>query len=187
MKNDRIHQLIEKYFSGLTSREEEMILEDYFSGNQTIEDDLIPLKNQFMLFKKGKEFSIDTTSLEARIISKIEDSETVPEIPSRKLNLSRLMIAASIALFITIASVIVFRFEHNELKDTYTDPQLAYLETQKTLLFISQKMNKSMQPLSNITKMNTGASQLKKLEKIDQSMGMLNLVSFINQSSNLKK
>jgi hypothetical protein len=187
MKNDRIHQLIEKYFSGHTSREEEMILEEYFSGNNPVENDLIPLKNQFLLFKKGKEFSFDTAFLESRIISKIEDSEKQPEIPNRKLNLSRLMIAASIAIFITIASVIVFRFEHKEIKDTYTDPQLAYLETQKTLLFISQKMNKSLQPLSNISKMNTGTNQLKKLEKIDQSMGMLNLVSFINQSSNLKK
>ena len=96
-------------------------------------------------------------------------------------------IVLAVALMMGIAGVIVYQTKINNVKDTFTDPQLAYNETQKTLLYVSQKMNKGIEPLANISKINTGTNKLKTLEKIDQSLGMLNLVSFINRSSNLKK
>jgi hypothetical protein len=105
----------------------------------------------------------------------------------KKTYLLRYLVAASFALAIVLSGIFFLRSERDEITDTFTDPQLAYAETQKTLLFISQKMNEGMKPLDNISKINTGASQLKNLEKMDKSLGMLNLVSFINQSSNMKK
>jgi hypothetical protein len=81
----------------------------------------------------------------------------------------------------------IFQSQNRKTPDTYSDPQLAYIETQKALLYISQKMNKGMKPLSNVSKINAGTEPLKNLGKLDESLGMLTLVSFVNQSSNLKK
>jgi hypothetical protein len=187
MKNNRIYHLLDKYFEGHTTLEEERYLENYFSTEEDIEDDLRPLKAQFELFRKVKDFEFDSSGLESKILHGIEDYEKEQEPPARKLALWRIPVAASLIAFLAISAFFVFRAQNNTLKDTYSDPRLAYLETQKALLLISQKMNKGMEPLANISKINTGSDQLKKLQKIDESMGMLNLVSFINQSSNMKK
>jgi hypothetical protein len=186
MKNNRIQQLVQKYLEGNTTLEEERILAQFFSDAGEVDDDLRPLKLQFELFNKGRELSFDAVSLESAILGRIEDFEKLQVPAVKRFNISRLLVAASIALLITVSGVLVFRAQ-NRLKDTYSDPRLAYYETQKTLLYISQKMNKGIQPLSNISKINSSTRHLKKLEKIDESMGMLNLVSFINHSSNLKK
>jgi hypothetical protein len=97
------------------------------------------------------------------------------------------MIAASIALIVGISGLLIYNAQNRASKDTFSDPRLAYLETQRTLLYISNKMNKGIEPLSNISKINTGTEELRNLGKIDKSLGMLNLVSFVNKSSNLKK
>ena len=72
-------------------------------------------------------------------------------------------------------------------KDTFDDPQLAYLEAQKTLLYVSKTMSKGMEPLKNVSKINEGTGHLKTLKKLDSGLEMMNMVSIINKSTNLKK
>jgi hypothetical protein len=88
---------------------------------------------------------------------------------------------------IGLAGIFLYQRSSSKATDTYTDPKLAYLETQKALLYVSEKMNKGIKPLSNVAKINSATSQLKSLEKMDRSLEMLNLVSIINVSSNMKK
>jgi hypothetical protein len=101
--------------------------------------------------------------------------------------ITRLAVAATIAVLIGISGIIVLNKEWHKERDTFSDPQLAYAEAQKTLLYISQKMNQGIKPLNSVSKINAGAKPLKSLKKLDHSLDMLNRVSFMNQSSNLKK
>lgn len=117
----------------------------------------------------------------------IEAEQVVP-LQLHKTNwIPRIAVAASIAVLIGISGVVVLNKEWHREKDTFSDPQLAYAEAQKTLLYVSQKMNQGMKPLNAVSKINAGAKPLKSLKKLDHSMDMLNRVSFMNQSSNLKK
>jgi hypothetical protein len=187
MDTTQLKQLLAKYAEGYTSLEEERILQSFFTQEGQMDADLLTWKHHFMLLKSGRDYKFDTTNLEYSLVNLIDDQEHSIQPLVRKLNLHRFLIAASIALMIGISGIIFHQIQKNSSKDTFTDPHLAYNETQKTLLYISQKLNKGTKPLSNIAKINTGTQQLRKLEKMDQSLGMLNLVSFINRSSNLKK
>jgi len=187
MEKNQIHQLLAKYFEGKSTLEEERILLGIFSDLQDSDPEWRPVKKQFELFRAGREYSYSTDDLEANIIKGIEEYELRMSPPVKKRSISQYMVAASIAIAVVLSGIVLFRATDKEIKDTFNDPQLAYAETQKALLFVSQKMNQGMKPLTNISKINSGSEQLKNLEKMDKSLGMLNLVSFINQSSNLKK
>lgn len=187
METNQIQLLLEKYYEGRSSLEEEKVLRDFFSRSGDDNPELIPLKRQFEIFTTGQSLSFDSNDLESRIINSIEMFEHQQITPVRKLKITRYMVAASIAIAVILSGLFIIRSHNKQITDTYTDPQIAYAETQKALLFISSKMNEGIQPLANISKINSGNEQLKKLEKMDKSLEMLNLVSFINQSSNLKK
>jgi len=99
---------------------------------------------------------------------------------------NRYAVAASYLLLVGTAAFFVFRNTGNKLTDTYSDPQLAYLEAEKTLMFVSEKINLGMQPLSNIEAMNTGTRPLKSLEKMEENLAIFGFFTFVNQSSSIK-
>jgi hypothetical protein len=186
MESNQIQILLVKYFEGNSTLEEERQLQEFFTDN-AIDEEFLPLKKQFDMFRYGSNYPLVSSELESLILENIDKYEAQAHPPKRTLFVSRLLIAASIALVIAFSGILFIKNQNRTLKDTYSDPQLAYLETQKALLFVSQKMNKGIEPLSNISKINRGTEQLKNIEKMDKSLEMLNFVSFINQSSNLKK
>jgi hypothetical protein len=184
----QIQHLLAKYFEGNTTLDEESVLLNYFSEDEAVDIQLKPLKKQFDMIRAGKSaIPFDYAALESKILDRIEKIENQKPSHVRNLGFSRFMIAASIALIVGISGLLIYNAQNRASKDTFSDPRLAYLETQRTLLYISNKMNKGIEPLSNISKINTGTEELRNLGKIDKSLGMLNLVSFVNKSSNLKK
>lgn len=188
MEKNQIHGLLVKYFEGNTTLAEERILDEFFLQDNSKDAETAPLRKQFELFRSGRQLTFKMPQLDDAVISSIELYELRQQPPASKLSsIKRYMIAASISIAVILSGLLIFRSGNRELKDTYTDPRLAYAETQKALMFVSQKMNDGMKPLNNINKMNSGTGQLRNLEKMDKSLEMLNLVSFINQSSNLKK
>ena len=184
MDTRQIKILLEKYFDGNTTLEEEQRLLGYFTGN--IEDpDLMPYRQYFTLLKAGR----DPMPVNQEFLVKMEtliDAQKNPESGKiRSLWLTRVAVAATLALMIGISVILLSR--NKTAKDTYTDPQLAYSEVQRTLLYVSHSINRGMQPLSAVSKINTGTEHLKTLKKLDTGMEMLNMVSIINNTSNLKK
>lgn len=181
-----IQALLEKYFEGETSLKEEKALLDYFSRDD-IDPKLVPWQQQFRLMQATREPLAFDPEFENRLAGLIKAEEEKPIREHKTRWITRIAIAATIAILIGISGVIVLNRKWHEDKDTFSDPQIAYAEAQKTLLYVSQKMNQGMKPLNAVSKINAGAKPLKSLKKLDRSMDMLNRVSFMNQSSNLKK
>jgi len=180
--------LLKKYYEGLTTLAEERMLQEYFTETQEIPAELVTSKQQFMLYKTAAEARLNAEKLELRIAALIDNQATITLEPvHQRKPMYRILAAATIALLIGVSGLFIYLGQKNSPKDTFTDPMIAYNEAQKALLYVSQKMNKGMEPLSHVSKINTGTDKLKSLEKMDESLGMLNLVSFINRSSNLKK
>jgi hypothetical protein len=187
MEYTQIKQLLTRYYDGTTTLEEERILQEYFSGEGEIPADLVSSGRPFTLFRAAAGDKPDTRQLESRLNTLIDDQAAVVHPVSRQRTLYRFLVAASVSILIGISGIFIYRSQKSVAYDTFTDPVAAYNEAQRTLLYISDKMNQGMKPLSHITAINTGTDKLKSLEKMNESMGMLNLVSFINKSSNLKK
>jgi hypothetical protein len=181
-----IQVLLEKYFEGETTLGEDQALLDYFSG-KNVDSKLRPFQQQFLLLRSGREPLAFDPEFEKRMAGLVESEQEIPLHNNKSRWFTRLAVAATIAILIGISGVIVLNKEWHKEKDTFSDPELAYAEAQKTLLYISQKMNQGIKPLNAVAKINAGAKPLKSLKKLDHSLDMLNRVSFMNQSSNLKK
>jgi hypothetical protein len=187
MDTNQIKLLLTKYFDGITSIEEEKMLQGYFTDEVELPDELYTYREQFRLMHASAYVRQENKDLEHRLSEAIEAQIAAIHPATRKVPLYRYLVAASVILLIGVSAVLIYQARNSGAKDTFEDPKLAYQEAQQTLLYVSQKMNKGFEPLSNVSKITTGTDKLKTLEKMDESMGMLNLVSIINRSSNLKK
>ena len=186
MEKNTLKRLLEKYYRGETTVEEEILLQHYFSGTEKtsleIETDSLLIRNSQTLKEKQKA----TSGIEDRLSSFMDEKLSDSFVDRFRRTFNRYAVAASYLLLVGTAAFFVFRNTGNKLTDTYSDPQLAYLEAEKTLMFVSEKINLGMQPLSNIEAMNTGTRPLKSLEKMEENLAIFGFFTFVNQSSSIK-
>ena len=187
MDINQVKLLLAKYFNGDTTLEEERMLQGYFSDETEIPGELISYRQQFMLLSSSAWAEHDTSKLDLRISEMIDSQAEAIPIQSHRRLLYRYLVAASVILMLGVSAFLIYQVRNSTVRDTYSDPKIAYQEAQRALMYVSQKMNKGIEPLANVSKITAGNEQLKALQKMDESMGMLNLVSIINRSSNLKK
>jgi len=186
MDTRQIKTLLEKYFDGKTTLQDEQTLSDYFM-EETIVPELLPFRQQFVLLRTLRELEPCNPDFEHRLARMIDSQHEELRLDRKPKYFFRLAVAASIAVLIGISGYLIMNNLWHRERDTYEDTRLAYAEAQKTLLYVSQKMNQGIKPLSAVSKINSGTESLKNLKKLNTSMDMLNMVSIINNSSNLKK
>jgi hypothetical protein len=186
MDTRQIKTLLEKYFEGQSTLQEEQALSDYFSG-ETAVPELLSYRQQFVLLKALREQDPGIPDFEDRLTRMIDSQQEEKQYSMRPRSFYRLAVAASIAILIGISGYLIMNNLWRRERDTFQDSRLAYAEAQRTLLYVSQKMNQGIKPLSAVSKINSGTESLKNLKKLNTSMDMLNMVSIINNSSNLKK
>ncbi len=186
MDTRQIKTLLENYFKGQTTLQEERELGDYFSAG-SVDTELLPYREQFVLFRAMQQQEPAGPDFEGRL-SELIDAQEEKILPGQRIStVFRWAAAATIAILLGAGAYLVLERQSGRQRDTYSDTNLAYAEVQKTLMYVSYKMNQGMKSLSAVSKINAGAESLKKLEKLDTGMEMLNMVSIINNSSNLKK
>lgn len=182
----QIRTLLERYFEGQTTLQEEQALLDYFTA-ESPDPELHTYQQQFMMLHATREQKPGNPDFETRLAGMIDDQQQIPSREVRLRLVYRMAAAATIAVLIGVSGLLVMYNRWHRAQDTYSDPQLAYVETRKALLYVSQKMNRGIKPLSAVSKINAGTKPLKSLNKLDNSLDMLYVFSIINNSSNLKK
>ena len=185
MTKQELKTLLEKYYNGETTSEEEAILIDYFSNNEP-EADFKLDKDYFSFLANEKSEIIDIEDLSDQIWKNIEDSENTKKL--RILKYSKfykvaMAIAASIIIILVSVSVIKFEFiRSNEpilFADTYENPELAYLEAKKALLFVSQKLNKGTNHVQALESFGKGTKDLKLIKNFNRGLDELKPVKSI--------
>jgi len=168
----QIKALLEKYYNGETSIEEEKILKTYFEGN-TISDEFIVDGDIFMYNlneTKIQDFLPDLSEEIWKGISKEQD-KTKLQI-AKRINYRLLRIAAGFivlfASYFLLKNEILNHTQTIQYTDTYKTPEQAYQETKKTLLYVSQLLN-------------SGTEYLEPINKIEESTKILNPLSSFNQ------
>ena len=134
MKSEEIKRLLEKYYDGESTVEEEVYLKNFFSLGD-IPEDLLDEKEIFSYFLKSAIVPEPSLVFEKKIIDALD---SVGEV---SLNLKR---RRAFGTFTSIAAVILiltgsyFFFIHkSEPRDTFSDPEIAYAETMKILYGVS--------------------------------------------------
>ncbi|MFO7827610.1 MAG: hypothetical protein R6V23_03235 [Bacteroidales bacterium] len=172
MNREQIKVLLEKYYKGESSLEEEKLLRNYFAGSQ-VDDELLDHKDIFVFSENEFKASDDIPDLSNEIWNNIEKINSVKQLKKRKLYHYSLSIAASIAIL-----VVSFFFIQDEInqgspvqfEDTYDNPELAYLQAKEALLFVSSKLNSGTDHLKPIEKINEGAQELEILSTFNKGL-----------------
>ncbi len=164
MNSREIEHLLEKYFNGETSLTEEQSIRDWFA-----QDELPlhhkPLKAQFMFFSNAKkDMPALDTAFEDRFLSTLKKQQKQHKIQKRK---TLLLTITGIAASILIVAAMFFQNKPNRLEDSLNDPEIAYLEIQQALIFVSGKLNQGLKPAQKASdNFNEGLEQTRRISKL---------------------
>jgi len=155
-----LKKLLEEYYDGSSSADEEKkMLELLKHENLPSEfsEDRMMITGLF----GNEEIPEPSPDLDERIMTSIDESERNRKIISGKRRLySIISVAAAILIIISFWFILE---DNSRVKDTYSDPQLAYNETIEVLYNVSSNLNK-------------GRDQMEELSMISQTKSRLNLI-----------
>jgi hypothetical protein len=177
MELKEIKILLEKYYEGETSLEEEKILKVYFR-NYEVPDELASDRVLFLHALDESERIPMSSGLQQKLEQWINHQDK-GEASAKQIRLwyKVASVAAGIAIIFVCYLFISKEGHQNKTKDTYTDPQIAYAQVKQTLLYISEQLNKGTKPLSQVSKLNTGMEQFSTFSSFGSGLKQLDMVS----------
>lgn len=153
MDSSKAEALIEKYWNGDTNQVEEIELKEFFSSSEGLSHKDADYFNYVMA---NSEISPLGKDFDNHILEEIGDSTSRAN--TKSVFMRYWYVAASFLVLISIGII----FKNAFIKevppvqvaqvDTYDDPQKAFEETKKALLFLSSKLNESSDYTSQISK-----------------------------------
>jgi len=150
MSSEEIKRLLEKYYSGESSVEEELVLRNYFS-KPDISEDLSNEKEIFRYYMDLSEIPEHSAGFEDRIVAAVEgiDNDSV------RLKYRRIfrIITGIAATVLIITGSYFFFINRSGPAETFSDPEIAYAETIKILYDVSSRLNQGTKELERINSM----------------------------------
>ncbi len=149
----QVEQLLEKYWEGSSSIEEEKLIQEFFASNDLPKhleaySDLFTSPELSIHPELGKEF-------DAAILNKIKAEP--------KANVWNAFKIAAIGLILLITSISVFQVdtEKQVAQDTFNTPEAALAETKRAFAMISDAMNKGEQQMIFLSKLDETNEKIK--------------------------
>ncbi len=168
MNAKQLNSLLEKYYSGESTEEEESALREYFSGDN-IPEGFEAEKEIFSFYKSEADIPGPSFNFGEKIMAGIDASEDRGfTMNYRRYLMPMLGAAASILI---LAGSYFFLSQNNKLQDTYSDPKIAYAETMRILYGVSSKMNKATMELEPVGKLNQMTT--KSFKTLNKSTGII--------------
>lgn len=177
MNKEEIKHLLERYYAGESTLEEELLLKRFFS-RENVPEDLSGEKEIFSYYLQSSVVPEPSSGFENDIISALD---TVDHQSSRFKRRRIFGILTGIAAGMLLLTATYFFFvQKSGPRDTYSDPAVAYAETMKILNEVSIRLNHGTQALEHlsvlqdetqksITTLNRSASMLKeKMKPLDK-------------------
>ncbi len=162
MNFKEIEELLPRYYEGETTLEEELKIREFFLSEEvpphlSVEADL------FRGLAGAASEELADQDFEKKFLSGIKESPVVPISVVRNRYYSIVGIAAGILLLAGLFFTFRNDFIRKPLKDTYSDPEIAYAETQKVLKKVSANLNNGLDKVSCLSKFSTGIENMEKI------------------------
>lgn len=158
----KIEQLLDKYWEGVTSLQEEEQLKHYFN-TQEVPAHLQATAQLFRSFSRESEHSYLDDHFDDELLGKIERSSAFSFSRYRKVfNMAAaisVLVISGIWLFSSNSSQVQSDLAYTE--NTYEDPQLAYEQTRQALLLVSSIMNEGTQHLEKLESFSEAQEKIK--------------------------
>ena len=162
MDSSRLQQLLQKYWEGETTLEEEQSLKDYFQSNE-VSDELRDVAAMFQYFNQAKKNNLNDITFDRTLIDKV--SAKTNEGRARNLVFNSMRIAAGVVVVIAATWFIrneIRQSTPQEVIDTYDDPKLAFEETKKALMMISKSFGTAQEQAKKINLFNEAQEEIQK-------------------------
>jgi hypothetical protein len=176
-----IRKMLERFYRGETTLEEERFLQEYFSS-ASVPEELLPDRELFRSLEPSGNFVTVPDNLNRKILDVIDKQEK-KEVRTRRISVFALSGLAAGLLVVIALYVGYFRVDQtvqmasNQITDTYNDPQDAYEEAKRTLTYVSAKLNTGTSELEYVKKITkTSSDPLKSLSKINKGSKELSLL-----------
>lgn len=174
----RIELLLQRFYSGESTIEEGKELKDFFTTND-VPRHLWAEQEIFTYYNVGGKDEIPIKELENKITDTIKGAEQ--EEAKRFLNRKKIlymMSSAAAVVALLIVAYFAFIFD-TSMHDTYDNPEIAYMQTKETLLFISAKLNEGTKDLYAIGKFDEASKALSNISKIEYSTKSIYTISLL--------
>ena len=182
-----IRKMLDRFYLGETTLEEEKKLYDYFSSC-TVPEEFIPDKELFQTMGTGEHAIVVPDDLNQKISDSIDQVEKKVTHTRRISVFSLSGLAAGLLVMIAVYLFYIrtkkpFLLASNEMADTYENPFDAYEEAKRTLAYVSAKLNhgtseldlvkkqvgKTSDPLKSLSKINKGSKELSLLGQLQRA------------------
>ena len=177
---EEIRKIMDRFYLGETTLEEESKLHEYFSSN-TVPEEFIPDKELFLAMGSGSDSVEVPDNLNQKIIAAIDKEERST---TRTRRISVFSLSGLAAGLLVMIAVYLFYIRTDtqavlasqEMNDTYEDPEEAYEEAKRALAYVSTKLNNGTSELELVKKVGKTADPLKSLSKINKGSKELSLL-----------
>ena len=150
-KLEYIKNLLDRFYSGGTSKSEEAELENFFMETNRLPEDLLADQELFRSMAGLKEPVEVPSDLNAKLIDRL-DTAVRSESRVRRIGIYSFSgLAAGLLILLSVYLGIV-REGHEQSIQQYAieDPEIAYIEARKALEYISGKWNSGTSELENL-------------------------------------
>lgn len=176
---DKVKLMLEKYYQGQTTLEEEHELRMFFSSAQ-VPPEFATEKELFCTFNYNENINIARLNESIQAAIRIASNDAINNNRSIKRKITWISIAASVLIIISLCWMFSRQQQHYELVDTYDDPYLAYQHTREVIQMVSGKLNIAISELESLSALN---NSMQKLEPIEQVTKQLDNISRIDRIS----
>jgi hypothetical protein len=170
MEIKEVKRLLQRYFEGASTTEEERALESYFRSGSVAEE----LREYTGFFTGISELSGSEREdrLEEEIMDFLLEHESGEKTKYRGMWQMVTGIAASV--IIVIGGLLLYQQRDQQFEDTFDDPQVAYAYAAQTLEYMAAQYNKGLKPLENFDRLETAARPLHTAAKpVNEYMKMI--------------
>ena len=183
MNYNSIKELLEKFYAGETSLEEEATLKRFFA-EKDIPEALHADQELFRSLTVMEEESLLNEDFDTAVLAQMEGSTTIHWGRHQRIYaLSGLAAAAVVVISLWVGGVFA---PQQQLPGTINNPQVAYAETKKVLDEVSDNLNKGLTPVqSAVEKMDQPVQQMSKINDMRQALGKVQYLEEMNKARDL--
>jgi hypothetical protein len=165
MKMNEVKALLQKYYDGLTSPQEESDLEMYFLTG-AIDPSMEADKLHFQAVSSMRNEEIPVPDdLEASVLETLSRVQKDQARGNRRILYTAFSVAAGLLLLV---STFVFLNRQNDIRPV-TDPVVAYAESREALELVSKYFNEGTSRISDLGKIREAVEPLGKLNSLDKA------------------
>jgi hypothetical protein len=175
MNFKEIEDLLEKFYEGGTTREEELWLRDFFTREE-VPPHLSDHAGLFLYYEEAGKEKLSDPEFENRVLAEIDDTPVIQKYSTRKQFLFLTGIAATILLL----GGLIYTFRNDVfLRSTKNskDLEIAYLQTKNALAMVSANFNSGLDQTKKLGNFQTGLNEVQKLQTFQKGIDQMNRFS----------